>query len=160
MKGTIAATAIAAMLTASPAAAIYKCLVEGETVFSQTPCAPDAQPVAVKIHRPSDDEARRAAERAEWTERQSATLRSERKGRAAAIEIESLERQINVYQQDMEKELSSLREKKASANNNLAGATWEQAQAVEMQAVVDRYNTKIEIARSKIAVLREQVPAP
>lgn len=159
MRGIITVT-LAALLTAGPAAAIYKCQVNGETVFSQTPCAADAEEVHLKVHRPSEDEAKAAEERATWLKEENAALRAERKSRAAAIEITKLEREIEVYQDQMDKELAALREQKASANNNLAGAAWEQSIATEMQAVVEKYNTKIEIARGKIAVLRGQIPAP
>ena len=53
MRGTITAAALAALLVAGPAAAVYKCQVNGETVFSQTPCAPDAEEVRIRSTPPS-----------------------------------------------------------------------------------------------------------
>lgn len=154
MKGAITAAAIAALLATAPAAAVYKCQVNGETVFSQTPCAANAEEVQLKVHRPSDDEAKAAEQRATWLKEENAAMRAERKSREAGIEIAKLEREIEVYHEQMDKELAALREQKASANNNLAGATLEQSIATEMQAVVEKYNTKIKLNRDKIAVLR------
>lgn len=156
MKGAITAAALASLLTAGPAAAVYKCQVNGETVFSQTPCAADAEKVEVKVHRPSEGETKAAEERANWLREENAAMRADRKSRDAAIEIAKLEREIEGYQVQMDKELAALRGQKARANNNLAGATWEQSIATEMQAVVDKYSTKIKINRDKIAALREQ----
>lgn len=140
MRGIITAAALTALLAAGPAAAVYKCQVNGETVFSQTPCAANAEEVQLKVHRPSEDEAKAAEERATWLKEESAAMRADRKSREAAIEITRLEREIEVYQDQMDKELVALREQKATANNNLAGATLEQSIATEMQAVVDKYN--------------------
>jgi predicted RNase H-like nuclease (RuvC/YqgF family) len=156
MKGAIITAALTALLTAGPAAAVYKCDINGETVFSQTPCAADAEKVEVKVHRPSEEEAKAAEERASWASGENAAMRAERKSREAGIEIKKLETAIEVYQRDMDRELAALRDQKASASNNLAGATWEQSIATEMQAVVEKYNTKIKLAKDRIAVLREQ----
>lgn len=48
MQAIVVVAAIAAAIAAGPAAAIYKCQINGETVFSQTPCAADAEKVEVK----------------------------------------------------------------------------------------------------------------
>lgn len=154
MRGIVTAAALAALLAAGPAAAVYKCQVNGETVFSQTPCAADAEKVEIKVHRPKEDEAQRAEEHANWLREENAAMRADRKGREATIEIGKLEQQIEIYQDQMDKELAALREQKSSANNNLAGATLEQSIATEMQAVVEKYNTKIKLNRDKIASLR------
>ena len=41
--------------------------------------------------------------------------------------------------EQMSREMDALRAQKARANNNLAGATWEQSLSTEMQAVASRY---------------------
>lgn len=154
MKGAIITAALAALLTAGPAAAVYKCQVNGETVFSQTPCAANAEEVQLKVHRPSEADIKAAEDRAALTKGEGDALRADRKSRAAGIEITQLEQEIESYQEQMDRELADLNDRKASANNNLAGATLEQSIATEMKTVVEKYNTKIKLARDKISVLR------
>ena len=43
----------------------------------------------------------------------------------------------------MTREMDALRAQKARANNNLAGATWEQSLSTEMQAVAARYKAPL-----------------
>ena len=51
-------------------------------------------------------------------------------------------------------ELAALRAKKAHANNNLAGAMWEQSISQEMSAVVARYDVRIRAIRGEIERLQ------
>lgn len=50
----------------------------------------------------------------------------------------------------MSGELAALRAKKAQANNNLAGAVWENSISEEMSAVVARYDVRIRGLREEI----------
>lgn len=56
----------------------------------------------------------------------------------------------------MEREMAGLRSKKASANNNLAGATWEQSISVEMQAVAQKYRALNDISAERIRALGDE----
>jgi hypothetical protein len=50
-----------------------------------------------------------------------------------------------------------MRRKKGLANNNLAGATWEQSISSEMQAIVQKYKTKNDIDIERLRVLRVEL---
>lgn len=41
-------------------AQVYKCTEGGKTVYSQTPCATDAQPLDLKVHQPTEADRLRA----------------------------------------------------------------------------------------------------
>ena len=41
-------------------AQVYKCTEGGKTVYSQTPCASDAQPLDLKVHQPTEADRLRA----------------------------------------------------------------------------------------------------
>ena len=79
--------------------------------------------------------------------------------RRAQVErdIKKGERAIDRYQKQMSSELAALRARKARANNNLAGATWEQSISSEMQAVSDKYANLIDVERDRIGVLRDEL---
>lgn len=57
---------------------------------------------------------------------------------------------IREQEDRMSGELAALRAKKAQANNNLAGAVWENSISEEMSAVVARYDVRIRGLREEI----------
>lgn len=80
----------------------------------------------------------------------------DRRQREIAYAIRDSEQEIDGYRAQMDRELAALQYKKSQANNNLAGATWEQSISTEMQAVSEKYRTKIQIARDRIVDLRQR----
>jgi len=125
------------------AADIYHCRdANGRNVFSQTPCGRDAVkkvvegPAELGTFVPAGDAGQRLIDNNERRE-------IDRK-------ISSQKRYISDLQSDMDRELASLRAKKQRANNNLAGAQWEQSISAEMQAVTERYRSKISVAENQL----------
>lgn len=155
MRQAVILPLAAFMLASAAEAEIYKCERDGETVFSQTPCAPNAQEVTVKVHTPDPEAAKLAAERAEATNEAVDTSMERRR---IEREISDLEDRIRGYERRMDSELTSLRLKKTRAANNTAGATWEQSISDEMSAVTSRYQTKIDSAQRQIDRLRDRMP--
>lgn len=80
-----------------------------------------------------------------------------RKRRDLTAEIDERERSIVRLAQQQEAEVTRLRQDRSRANNNLAGATWEQSLATEMSAVAERYRTRIEIEQVAITRLSAQL---
>ncbi len=69
-------------------------------------------------------------------------------------EISRLEGQIVEHRNAMNDEIDNLQRKKQSANNNLAGTTWEQSISDEMSAVSQKYDALIRNDQSQINLLR------
>lgn len=93
-----------------------------------------------------------------------ARIEQERRDKAHAHRIKDVEAQIAhgegaIAQRNvqMEGELAELRRKKGLANNNLAGATWEQSISSEMQAIVQKYKTMNDIDIERLRVLRVEL---
>lgn len=57
----------------------------------------------------------------------------------------------------MEQELAALRIKKMQANNNLAGATWEQSISTEMSVVVEKYKVQKEADGERLKVMSAEL---
>lgn len=57
----------------------------------------------------------------------------------------------------MEQELAALRIKKMQANNNLAGATWEQSISTEMSVVVEKYKVQNETDGERLKVMSAEL---
>ncbi len=53
--------------------------------------------------------------------------------------------------------MARLKRKKMHANNNLAGATWEESISSEMQSVAESYKTKIQSAQNQIDDTRREL---
>ena len=142
MRHVIAVMVLLSSATAE--AAFYKCVVGGKTVFSDQPCAADAEKLEVRVIQPSEEEQKRAEERLKkWGKDLSI---SELKRRRAAL-VQSIlddEARINNLNASMERDLALLRAKKLRANNNLAGATWENSISKEMDAVTKKYQLQID----------------
>lgn len=71
-------------------------------------------------------------------------------------DIRRSENKILEHTRKMQSDLSALRNKKNRANNNLAGAEWENSISTEMQAVTSKYSTLITSEEARLANLRKQ----
>lgn len=162
--------AIAAALAASPALAMYKCKdADGHTAFQERPCeatgtkgnqievrpaaghAPSAAPAASTqaTAAPAADAPQTEAERL-----RKLNERDRKQRRLKDLnerEISEAEGRIRSATNKCERRMGSAHGLKAYANNNLAGATWEQSLSTEMQAYatqcsaeLSRYNAALD----------------
>ena len=130
-------------------AQVYRCEApDGRAVFSQTPCAHDAQKVEVRAIAPD------AANRARMDEQTRQTAASTRH----QVEIHRLEREARRLELERDRAVAELDARRSRAANNLAGATWLQSLAQERQAVYAHYDPQIQATRSEIARLRAEGP--
>lgn len=144
-------TAVALIIMAAPAqAGVYKCEVDGRTVFSQTSCAEDAQKIEI-----------RATQRDEGN---AARLQTEVKQARAELATDSQRRQLvreiaraKKERERLEAKRALLKTKQASANNNLAGATWEQSIVQEMDMVSREYGDRIRSVDDRIEAAQAQL---
>jgi hypothetical protein len=80
----------------------------------------------------------------------------DRRLREINYQLRDYDAEINRYQQELEAELGALERKKLYAKNNLAGATWEQSISTQMQAVNEKYRTKIQVVNDRATSLRRE----
>ena len=148
---------------AFPASAeMFKCLEDGKTVFQDRPCSGAGTAISVtpanRTTTPGSEGGKPQAEPSSITKLRNHTqsMELDRRQREIAYAIRDSEQEIDGYRAQMDRELAALQYKKSQANNNLAGATWEQSISTEMQAVSEKYRTKIQIARDRIVDLRQR----
>ena len=140
-------------------AEVFKCTEDGKTVFQDKPCRGSGTAIIVKPasgSAPGDNDG--ASPEAPPEARLKEHVRSmelERKQREIEYAIRDNENDIQGYQSQMERELAGLQRKKSLARNNLAGAPWEQSISAEMQAVSEKYRTRIQISRDRLTQLRK-----
>lgn len=137
----------AAALAASPALAMYKCKdANGRTAFQERPCEStgtqgnqiEVRPAAV----PAASAQATAAPTTDAPQTEAERLRKlnerDRKQRRLKDlndrEISTAEGRIRSATNQCERRMGGAQHMKSYANNNLAGATWEQSLSTEMQA--------------------------
>ncbi len=139
---------------------MYKCPNAAGTVnFQQMPCSPQGggESVTVKaIPAGSGSGVATDSSEADRMKGLAQQAGSERRLLEISREITSLESQMSGFRSSMSSEMSRLQGKKNLANNNLAGATWEQSISDEMAAVSDKYDSLIRSNQSQIDSLRQE----
>ncbi|MFZ5466171.1 MAG: DUF4124 domain-containing protein [Pseudomonadota bacterium] len=149
---------LVAALIAAPGvqAGIYKCVVSGQTVFSQPPCGDQSVEVKPKVIQPSASAM--AEQQTANASVQAAANNMERSRRMTQIErsIAGLDDAIAAMTAERDQRIANLRFNRNYANNNLAGAAWQQSLAMEMEAVAALYATSIESAQLEKSRLLEE----
>lgn len=166
---------VAITLICSQAWAVNKCTgADGQTTFQDAPCAGKGQAINV---RPASGNSPTAASPGATT---NAGVIQPGKPQTEAQRIEA---QITASQQDRRKkelearlvpdafaaigqqraacdqELKALQDRKAYANNNLAGATWQASISSEMSAIATRCGTRNTEVREDHATLLKECQA-
>ncbi|AHF05515.1 hypothetical protein MARPU_09600 [Marichromatium purpuratum 984] len=129
---------------------IYKCVDPdtGRAVFSQIPCTHGTDPMDLDVHTPDASVAKSTAQR--WRE---IGQQQERARTLAAAE-----RRLEKLESQRDAELARIAARRRWANNNLAGATLENALAADNQAVIDKYAPLIDAAQRDLERLRYSSP--
>jgi len=149
MAAGIVAAALVGLLTAVPALAINKCTgSDGKVIFQDAPCAGkgervDVRPASGHATAPRAPASGKAQTEAQRLEALASSTQKDRRRRELEVSlVPNAFAAIDVQRKSCDRELEALRLKKASANNNLAGATWEQSISAEMAATATRCDTK------------------
>jgi hypothetical protein len=138
----------------------YKCKDKwGQPIFSQRPCGENAETGTVSGPEPTGGPVTSTAAAppaasegpSAWDKIEAANVLRE-----ANREIDRREDRITSLEKERDQKLAELKNKKRYANNNLAGATWEESISTEMRAITDQYQSKIDSDRRKIDRLQEQ----
>lgn len=126
------------------AANIYKCDIDGVTTFSQMPCPDDAENIEL-LNTP-------AIEKKSLNQQAAIKNKVQSKLNSDLIQIDIFnlkqnikrrEAKIQSYKRKMVKELAKLKLRTTFANNNLAGATYQNALSEEMSATTKKYEVMI-----------------
>lgn len=149
-----------------PAFALNKCVSPaGKVSFQDTPCSalerasevtprpaagPHSPPAPAGVQQPTATSAAQAASEKQAAsaspgtpyQRQLATLEAERLKREVSDAVRFKKEEISKHRANCDAEQQAIRSQKARANNNLAGATWEQALSSEMNAAAKRCDTR------------------
>lgn len=131
-------------------AAVYQCKVNGQTVFSDQPCGDDAREIEVRAPARNGSGMVNSGTM-EFLEHRDRKAKVERLDR----QIEQLQKEKAEARARMNAALERYQQKKSLANNNLAGATWEQALANEAEVMRQRYQSEIDELDDEIQRLRD-----
>ena len=149
----------------------YQCKDKwGQPVFSQRPCGSDAEKASVTAHAriseetstttlSSDREPLEAnVDESQIKEKVTSWDRVRASNRIRDIDrvVYRRESHIDTWEAERDNRIAVLRNARRRANNNLAGATWQESLASEMEAVAQQYDSKIDREQIKINRLLEE----
>lgn len=145
----ITALMLLAGITATPAVAeVYKCIDDkGKARFSDQPCGDNAETIDIKVQSSGVG----GSTSGDW----SKVVDSNRE-RDRTRAVDGHETTISRLRNERDDKLDELRSRQGRTNNNLAGATYRQAIASEMQAVSEDYNARISSERETIRDIKTQ----
>ena len=150
MKRTLLLISLTA-LSLQSYGAVYQCEVNGQLAFSDRPCGDDAREVEVRstpmVGGSLSTEAGEAFVEQRGREREVSQI--DRRISRIQDEIEDLRRNRDAA-------LARWQREKAYANNNLAGATWENSLAKEAEVLRQRYQDDIRSLEAEVANLRDR----
>ncbi|NKF49195.1 hypothetical protein G3R49_01210 [Shewanella sp. WXL01] len=153
---------IGSLLASSAYANVYQC---GENRFQDRPCDENSIPldlsgvgsIVVPLERTSvDSDEPMAVDQAKVTDQKnqiSSYIRRQQINR----DIDKLKRDRKRVLQNRDKQITQLRNSRNRANNNLAGATWEQSLAQEMTAVNQQADTEVATIDRQIEAYQKQL---
>ncbi len=150
-------SAVLLTLIAAPASAVNKCVNDaGQVVYQTAPCPATAKGSELTLQKAPSPSVTSTADAEELKRLQQTAGKMEKERKLTEIdrEIRQLEGQILDHRRAMNDEMNRLQQRKQLANNNLAGATWEQSISDEMSAVSQKYDALIRNDQSRIDVLR------
>ena len=131
------------MVSASASAEVYKC-ADGK--YQADPCDDQSEPLDLSQQDSAVNPRDKKAEIAQYLRKQ----KIER-------EIRNLEKERKKAFKDRDDKIEQLRTTGKRANNNLAGATWQQSLAQEMTAVMQQGSTEVESIDRQISALRSEL---
>ncbi|HSA48103.1 MAG TPA: DUF4124 domain-containing protein [Candidatus Competibacteraceae bacterium] len=137
--------------------AINKCVDDvGKVVYQSAPCPATAKGSEITLQKapPVPVASPVDAEELKRIQQTANAMERERKLKEINRVISDTEELITDYRQAMNSELSALQQKKQLAQNNLAGATWEQSISAEMSSVTQKYDALIRDQQTRIERLR------
>jgi hypothetical protein len=141
----------------------YKCTgPSGSVSFQQIPCSSGARSERLVVRSDAGAGAATAVQPASVASESSEirvlrTLEHDRKTRELSEQIGAIERTVAARGDQMSREMEALKSQKSRANNNLAGATWEQSISTEMAAVAQKYRAMNEADLGRLPALRSEL---
>ncbi|MFS1424718.1 hypothetical protein [Shewanella sp. 10N.286.48.B5] len=132
-------------------AAVYKC---ADGVYQAEPCDDESEPLDLSNVGSSVANTTALSDSSSAQKEQISTYVRNKK---IARQIAELERDRKQVIKSRDKELAHLRERGQWANNNLAGATWQQSLAQEMTAVTQQADTQVTSIDRQISSLRYEM---
>lgn len=135
------------------AGSVYKCTVDEVIKYSQMPCG-DGEPDKVIILDIMSNSIKSPQNQPQPTTSNNDYII---KSHIISNKIKRSETTINKYQKKMVKELNVLKARTNNANNNLAGAIYQDALSTEMLAVTNKYQSLIDTETTNINKLKLKI---
>lgn len=145
------------IVASAPAFAVNKCVdSQGKVIYQSAPCPQDTKSDTLTVNTKPPTAVETQSGELDHIKEQGKKFERERRLMEIDREIKLHEDRSLDYRSTMNNEMAALRYKKQYANNNLAGAVWEQSISEEMSAVAKKYDALINNEQNAIEHLRKE----
>ncbi len=148
---------LATAFSAPASANVYKCDIDGVITYSQIPCNHDAQITEYTTEQLSSTSQPQTHQSAAEAKATMDRLSESIKKRDLRIAINRLKSDKARLQSQRDNKIAKLKSAKRSANNNLAGAVWEDSLSEEMAAIAVQYDTDVRAVDAEIDRLNDEL---
>lgn len=150
---------VGAMVFGGHAMAMYQCKdAEGKVSFQQSPCPAGTKQAEIDI-KATPPSGQAAAPDGQSDKRTLERYQRERRVRELQASIKDVQEALDARNGRMAAELDALHARKRSANNNLAGATYQQSLSTEMQAIATKYQAANDVDLARLRALQSDLTA-
>ncbi len=152
-------------------AQLYRCIENGRTIFTDMPCDGSAPPMTKQEQQKQIDTVQYSSPKNDHTyKRQNSDTKAEQVDPHVVVKLEIKyqdlieetkrnQKRLSEERAILESKLAALKHKKEYANNNLAGAVWEDSISKEMEAVTEMHKERIEHAKKLLDEKRAEKAA-
>ncbi|MFZ6767774.1 hypothetical protein ACO0LM_11890 [Undibacterium sp. Di26W] len=150
----IALVFVLAVLSSAAQAEVYKCKIDGNTVWRDKPCPGAGTPVEVKYERGAAPSVKSETSASVTSARDESTVRIKKK--LITDDIERNQEKIRQLNQQMDVDLAALKNRSYKGGSDLTAATKKQADATESISVANSYANKIKEVEADSTRLRAE----
>lgn len=136
---------------------IYTCNIDGVINFSQSPCGDEDNEITVKVQEPIQSSTEQSTNEPDNSNKTNSQQHFDDISiKLYDRKIKKLELKIKQHQSNLNKKIETLKLKKLYANNNTAGAIYEDSISNEMIAITNKYNIMINQERERIKSYKQK----
>ena len=140
-------------------AEIYKCIIEQQVIFSQTPCAENAQTIELQVQKRLYRDSKTKSPKEHLTEMKKLAGKMEvsRLIRQYQHSIKRLDKDIIKLQQSLQQELAIIQQQTYNPYLNYPIEVFEQNKANKIKKIKRKYNSKIQALQKQHSNIRNKL---
>ncbi len=143
----------------SAIADIYKCIIEQQVIYSQTPCAENAKTIELQVQKPlyRDSKTKSSKEHLAEMKKLAGKMEVSRLIRQYQHRINRLDKEIIKLQQSLQKELAIIQQQTYNPYLNYPIEVFEQNKSNQIEKIKRKYNSKIQTLQKQRSTIQNKL---